>query len=78
MNTSASSTPAQHAALARMQQFMSNSLVPSISTELLSTADGELNAELGRFLLDMMPVSVCFLAAFGIDSAQRSHTPVTG
>lgn len=52
MKTSASPTPAQHAALARMQQFMSNSLVPSISTELLCTADGELNAELGRFLFE--------------------------
>ncbi|MDP9137957.1 MAG: DJ-1/PfpI family protein [Pseudomonadota bacterium] len=41
-----------NAALARMQQFMSASPVPSISTELLATADGELNRELNRFLFD--------------------------
>lgn len=52
MSTSPSPTPAQQASLARMQQFMSTSPVPSISTELLATADGELNRELGRFLFD--------------------------
>jgi protease I len=41
-----------HAALARMQQFMTPSPVPSISTELLATADGDLNRELNRFLFD--------------------------
>ena len=41
-----------NAALARMQQFMSASPVPSISTELLATADGELNRELNHFLFD--------------------------
>ena len=41
-----------NAALARMQQFMSPSPVPSISTELLATADGELNRELNHFLFD--------------------------
>src|SRR5215468_10574407 len=46
------STQTQHAALARMQQFMSASPVPSISTELLSMADGELNRELNHFLFD--------------------------
>ena len=34
----------------RLQQLMSTSLVPSISTELLTTADGELNRELNSFL----------------------------
>ena len=36
----------------RLQQLMSTSPVPSISTELLATADGELNRELGAFLFD--------------------------
>jgi len=45
-------TQTQHAALARMQQLMSASPVPSISTELLSMADGELNRELNHFLFD--------------------------
>ena len=35
-----------------MQQLMSASPVPSISTELLTTADGELNRELNHFLFD--------------------------
>ncbi len=43
---------ARRAALHRMQQFMSASPVPSISTELLSTAPGELNRELAQFLFD--------------------------
>ena len=43
---------AQNAALARMQQYMTSSPVPSISTELLATADGELNRELNHFLFD--------------------------
>lgn len=37
---------------ARMQQLMTPSPVPSISTELLVTADGELNRELAAFLFD--------------------------
>jgi protease I len=37
-------------AFARMQELMSTSPVPSISTELLCTADGELNRELAEFL----------------------------
>ena len=41
MNQTVSPTPARHAALARMQQLMSASPVPSISTELLAMADGE-------------------------------------
>jgi putative intracellular protease/amidase len=40
------------AALHRMQQLMSPPAVPSISTELLTTADGELNRELNAFLFD--------------------------
>ncbi|MCU0796671.1 MAG: DJ-1/PfpI family protein [Akkermansiaceae bacterium] len=40
------------ATLARMQQLMTPSPVPSISTELLTTADGDLNRELAAFLLD--------------------------
>ena len=52
MNQTTHQTPAGHAALARMQQFMSASPVPSISTELLAMADGELNRELNHFLFD--------------------------
>src|SRR5438045_2084209 len=52
MNQTSPTTHAQHAALARMQQFMSASPVPSISTELLAMADGELNRELNHFLFD--------------------------
>jgi protease I len=37
--------------LARLQQFMTPSPVPSISTELLISADGDLNRELREFLL---------------------------
>jgi protease I len=36
----------------RMQQLMTPSPVPSISTELLATADGEPNRELHSFLFD--------------------------
>jgi protease I len=46
--TEAPQAPAFH----RMQQLMSPSAVPSISTELLTTADGELNRELNAFLFD--------------------------
>ena len=42
----------QTASFNRMQQMMSPSLVPSISTELLVTADGELNRELNAFLFE--------------------------
>ena len=42
----------QMASFSRMQQLMSTSPVPSISTELLATADGELNRELNAFLFD--------------------------
>ena len=43
---------AQNAALLRAQAFMTPSPVPSILTELLATADGELNRELNHFLFD--------------------------
>ncbi len=52
MNKQLNPASAQNAALQRMQQFMSASPVPSISTELLATADGELNRELNHFLFD--------------------------
>lgn len=52
MNKPLSATPVQAAAFGRMQQLMSTSPVPSISTELLATADGELNRELNSFLFD--------------------------
>ena len=52
MNKPHDPTSPQSAAFARAQQFMSPSPVPSISTELLSTADGELNRELNHFLFD--------------------------
>ena len=52
MNKPLSATPLQAAAFARMQQLMTTSPVPSISTELLTTADGELNRELNAFLFD--------------------------
>ncbi|MFM2241490.1 MAG: hypothetical protein RLZ97_345, partial [Verrucomicrobiota bacterium] len=40
------------AAISRMQELMTPSPVPSISTELLCSADGELNRELAAFLFD--------------------------
>ncbi len=52
MNKPVAPIAASEAILHRMQQFMSSSPVPSISTELLVTADGELNRELHRFLFD--------------------------
>lgn len=42
----------QTASFNRMQHMMSPAAVPSISTELLVTADGELNRELNAFLFD--------------------------
>src|SRR5690349_25132032 len=44
--------PARSAALLRAQALMTPAPVPSISTELLATADRELNRELNRFLFD--------------------------
>jgi protease I len=52
MNKPVQPAALQNAALARMQQFMTPSPVPSISTELLVSADGELNRELNSFLFD--------------------------
>jgi len=43
---------ATNAALLRAQAYMTPSPVPSISTELLVSADGELNRELHHFLFD--------------------------
>ncbi len=45
--------PSAAAAFARMQELMTPSPVPSISTELLVTADGELNRELRDFLFEV-------------------------
>ena len=52
MNKSFAPTNATEALLHRLQNLMSSSPVPSISTELLIAADGELNRELHHFLLD--------------------------
>ena len=52
MNHPTDSASVSNATLARLQQFMTPSLVPSISTELLVSADGELNRELKQFLLE--------------------------
>jgi protease I len=52
MNKQIEPNGATHAVLHRMQNFMSESPVPSISTELLATAHGPLNRELHAFLFD--------------------------
>jgi protease I len=52
MNASPDSASARNAAILRAQTLMTTSPVPSISTELLTTADGELNRELHHFLFD--------------------------
>jgi protease I len=52
MNRPHDPASATNAALLRAQAFMTPSPVPSISTELLVTADGELNRELHHFLFD--------------------------
>jgi protease I len=52
MNKPVPSSAPSAAVLHRMQGYMSPSPVPSISTELLATADGNLNQELHRFLFD--------------------------
>ncbi|MDO8540737.1 MAG: type 1 glutamine amidotransferase domain-containing protein [Opitutaceae bacterium] len=52
MKPAQDSATAHSAALLRAQTLMTPSLVPSISTELLTTADGELNRELRAFLFD--------------------------
>jgi protease I len=52
MNKPVPSNTVSEAILHRTQQFMSPSPVPSISTELLATANGELNQELHSFLFD--------------------------
>ncbi len=50
MNPADASVSARNAALLRSQALMAPALVPSISTELLTTADGPLNRELHAFL----------------------------
>ena len=52
MNKPHDPASATNAALLRAQAFMTPSPVPSISTELLVSADGELNRELHKFLFD--------------------------
>jgi protease I len=52
MNPPDISIPDPNAALLRAHALMTPSLVPSISTELLTAADGELNRELHHFLFD--------------------------
>lgn len=51
MNPLPDSAPLRNAAVLRAQTLMTPALVPTISTELLITADGELNRELHEFLL---------------------------
>src|SRR6185369_15182416 len=50
MNPSSDSAAVRNTAILRAQALMTPALVPSISTELLTTADGELNRELHDFL----------------------------
>ena len=52
MNSPHDPASATNAALLRAQAFMTPAAVPSISTELLVSADGELNRELHKFLFD--------------------------
>jgi protease I len=52
MNKHVPPTSVQIASFARMQELMTSAAVPSISTELLATADGDLNRELNAFLFD--------------------------
>lgn len=52
MNARLDSAPTRNTALLRSHSYMTPALVPSISTELLVSADGELNRELHHFLLD--------------------------
>ena len=52
MNDPSPASLAQSESFSRMQQLMTPSPVPSISTELLATADGGLNRELRDFLFD--------------------------
>ena len=52
MNKPVDPASISNSALDRMQAFQSPPAVPTISTELLATADGDLNRELNRFLFD--------------------------
>lgn len=52
MNKSPDTLPTSNTAILRCHALMTPALVPSISTELLTAADGELNRELHHFLFD--------------------------
>ena len=52
MNTALHPTPVADAGVKRIQDFESAAAVPLLSTQLLVTAEGELNQELNRFLFD--------------------------
>lgn len=52
MNTAIRPTPAADAGLMRVQDFESPAGVPLLSTQMLATAEGELNRELNKFLFD--------------------------
>jgi len=52
MNTALHPAPIADSGVTRIQDFESPASVPVLSTQLLITADGELNRELNRFLLD--------------------------
>jgi protease I len=52
MNDLPAPAPVANATLDRMQGYMSPAAVPLLSTEMLITAEGELNRELHAFLLD--------------------------
>jgi protease I len=52
MNNPLSPASLPNATIDRLQTYASPAAVPSLSTEMLVTADGELNRELNRFLFD--------------------------
>ena len=52
MNKPVHPAPAGDAGVVRIQQFESPAGVPSLSTQLLATAEGDLNRELNSFLFD--------------------------
>ena len=52
MNTAIQPVPLADAGVRRVQDFESPAAVPVLSTQLLVTAEGELNQELNRFLFD--------------------------
>ena len=52
MNTAIQPVPLADGGVRRVQDFESPAAVPVLSTQLLVTAEGELNQELNRFLFD--------------------------